>query len=158
MSTHNICFLGEIRKMSVLLGTKKCVNWRYVHVAWTRHHICKFEYKLVQHDGLMEWEKKIVSFCHYVDNKPFLPGICEVDSSVLEFGLVHWSKQGFQSQITNSIDLDETACYMLSHLDLHCLHRYWFWFDRLKGLWQINLSICAVWSGPVVILQGWWML
>ena len=29
MSTHNICFLGEIRKMSVLFGWKKCLTWRY---------------------------------------------------------------------------------------------------------------------------------
>ena len=25
------------------------------------------------------------------------------------------------------------ACYKPSLLDLHCLHRYWFWSARLKG-------------------------
>ena len=33
----------------------------------------------------------------------------------------------------NSIDPDETAHYEPSHLDLHCLHRYWFWPAGLKG-------------------------
>ena len=34
----------------------------------------------------------------------------------------------------NSIDPDETAHDEPSHLDLHCLHKYLFWSDRLKGL------------------------
>ena len=36
--------------------------------------------------------------------------------------------------MTNSIDLDETARNEPSHLDLHCLDRYLFWFTWLKGL------------------------
>ena len=35
--------------------------------------------------------------------------------------------------MVNSVDPDETACYEMSHLDLHCSHRYWFWSARLKG-------------------------
>ena len=33
----------------------------------------------------------------------------------------------------DSVDPDEMAHYKLSHLDLHCLHRYEFWFARLIG-------------------------
>ena len=29
MSTHNICFHGEIRKMSIILVEKKCHIWQY---------------------------------------------------------------------------------------------------------------------------------
>ena len=29
MSTHNICFRGEIRKIAVLFCWKKCLNWNY---------------------------------------------------------------------------------------------------------------------------------
>ena len=31
MSTHNIGFGGEIRKISVLFGSKRCLIWRYGH-------------------------------------------------------------------------------------------------------------------------------
>ena len=38
---------------------------------------------------------------------------------------------GFQSKsknrMANSVDSDEMAHYEPSHLDLHCLHRYWAW-------------------------------
>ena len=34
--------------------------------------------------------------------------------------------------MANSVDPDETAHYEPSHLDLHCLHRYWFWSAGLK--------------------------
>ena len=33
----------------------------------------------------------------------------------------------------NSVDPDETACYELSHLDLHCWHKILFWSAGLKG-------------------------
>ena len=33
ISTHNICFNGEIRKISVLFGWKKHLNWRYVNLS-----------------------------------------------------------------------------------------------------------------------------
>ena len=36
--------------------------------------------------------------------------------------------------MANIVDPDETAHYEPSHLDLHCLHRYWFWFAGLNGL------------------------
>ena len=32
------------------------------------------------------------------------------------------------------MDPDETAHYEPSHLDLFCLHRYWFWSAGLKEL------------------------
>ena len=35
--------------------------------------------------------------------------------------------------MANSVDPDDMACYKPSLLDLHCLHRYWFWSARLKG-------------------------
>ena len=57
-------------------------------------------------------------------------------SPILEFGHVHLSKKGFQSQIknrmANSVGPDETARYEPSHLDLHCLHMYLFWSAGLK--------------------------
>ena len=31
--------------------------------------------------------------------------------------------------LANSVDPDETARYGPSHQDLHCLHRYLFWFN-----------------------------
>ena len=36
--------------------------------------------------------------------------------------------------MANNVDPDEMAQYEPFHLDLHCLHRYLFWSDRLKGL------------------------
>ena len=56
-----------------------------------------------------------------------------MDSSILEFGLVHLCIQGFPSEIKNRM-ANETAHYEPSHRDLHCLHRYWFWSVRLRGL------------------------
>ena len=35
--------------------------------------------------------------------------------------------------MANSVDCDKTAGFELSHLVLHCLHKYLFWFARLKG-------------------------
>ena len=35
--------------------------------------------------------------------------------------------------MVNSVDSDEMACDKPSHLDLHCLHRYWLLSVRLKG-------------------------
>ena len=37
-------------------------------------------------------------------------------------------------RMANSVDPDEMAHYKPSHLDLHCLRRYWFWSVRLNGL------------------------
>ena len=55
---------------------------------------------------------------------------------------------GFQSKLknrsANSVDPDETARYELSHLDLHCLHRYLFWSAMLKGLMEPLLSIYMI--------------
>ena len=34
MSTHNICFDGEIRKILVLLGWKKLLTWSYDYGRW----------------------------------------------------------------------------------------------------------------------------
>ena len=45
---------------------------------------------------------------------------------------------GFQSNINNSIanneDPNETAHHELSHLDLHCLQRYLYWYIGMKRL------------------------
>ena len=50
------------------------------------------------------------------------------------------TNRGCQSKIKNrmadSVDPDEMAHYEQSHLDLHCLHRYWFWSAGLKGFIQ----------------------
>ena len=47
--------------------------------------------------------------------------------------------------MANSVDPDETAHYELSHLDLHCLHRYLFCSARLNGLvndlWQLIIGV-----------------
>ena len=60
-----------------------------------------------------------------IDN-PFIPEFL-VDSSILEFGTVHYCIMGFSvnsKTMANSVDPNETAYYELSHLDLHCLHSY----------------------------------
>ena len=45
---------------------------------------------------------------------------------------------------------DEMAHYELSHLDLHCLHRYWFWSARLKELTLLLLNTtCLVLANSV---------
>ena len=36
---------------------------------------------------------------------------------------------------------DEMVHYKLSHLDLHCLHRYLYWSKELEGLKHIILHI-----------------
>ena len=43
--------------------------------------------------------------------------------------------------MTNRVDPDETARYELSHLDLHCLHRFLVWSTWLNSLTSI-LSSC----------------
>ena len=60
--------------------------------------------------------------------------LSEVDSSILEFGLVPRCKSKIKNKVENRVDPDETALYELSYLDLHCLQRHWFWSARLKGL------------------------
>ena len=40
--------------------------------------------------------------------------------------------------MANSVDLDETAHYELSHLDPHCLQRYLFWSAGMKRLTKPN--------------------
>ena len=46
--------------------------------------------------------------------------------------------------MANSVDPDAKAHYELSHLDLHCLLRDWFWSAGLKGLIaQIPLINCS---------------
>ena len=58
-----------------------------------------------------------------------------MDSSILEFGLdtnrgLMQSK--IKNRIANSANPDEMAHYKQYHLDLHCLHRYWFcWAERV---------------------------
>ena len=57
--------------------------------------------------------------------------------SISEFGHIHCCKLGVQlnnNRMANSVDPDEMACHELSHLDLHCLHRYLFRSAGLKGL------------------------
>ena len=41
--------------------------------------------------------------------------------------------------MVNSVDPDEAARYDPSHLDLHCLHRYWFWSAT-----KVNPSVTRV--------------
>ena len=36
--------------------------------------------------------------------------------------------------MANIVDPDETTCYKLSHLDLHCLYMCLFWSSELKRL------------------------
>ena len=44
--------------------------------------------------------------------------------------------------MANNVDPDET-CYESSHLDIHSLHRYWFWSAGLKELKTIKLMLLA---------------
>ena len=37
-----------------------------------------------------------------------------------------------QKRVLNSLDLDKTAHYKPSHLDLHCLQKYQVWIAELK--------------------------
>ena len=46
--------------------------------------------------------------------------------------------------MANSIDPDETAHYEPSHLDLHCLQRYWFWPAGLKELILILMNCMPI--------------
>ena len=43
--------------------------------------------------------------------------------------------------MANSVDPDETACYELSHLDLHCLRKYLCWSTGLKGLNKVDRDV-----------------
>ena len=73
-----------------------------------------------------------------------------MDSSISEFEHIHCCKLGFQPKIknrmANSVDPDETAHYELSHLALHCLHRYlyMYWSVGMKRLTKHHTQ------GPVV--------
>ena len=49
--------------------------------------------------------------------------------------------------MAKNVNPDETAHHEPSHLDLHCLHRYWFWSVGLKGL-RLQYFI------PVYVLSG----
>ena len=33
-STNNICFCGDIKKVSIFLGWRKCLNWSYAASMW----------------------------------------------------------------------------------------------------------------------------
>ena len=58
-----------------------------------------------------------------------------MDSSICVFGHVHLALLSIGIllkiiyRLANSVDPDEMA-----HYDLHCLHRYLYWFTGLKGL------------------------
>ena len=45
-----------------------------------------------------------------------------------------------QKQKVNSVELDETARYEPSHLDLHCLYKYLFWYA-----WLVKTSKGCQW-------------
>ena len=64
-----------------------------------------------------------------------------MDSSIFEFGQIHYCKQVCQSKIknrmANSVDPDKTAHYKPSHLDLHCLQRYLYGSVGMKGCSEI---------------------
>ena len=58
---------------------------------------------------------------------PFIPQFLKWTLPSLNLDMSTVAKKGFHSKIkknrvANSVDPDETACYELSHLDLHCLH------------------------------------
>ena len=46
-----------------------------------------------------------------------------------------------KSKMTNSVDPDQMGRYEPSHLDLHCLCRYWFRSVALKGL-IVEIFVC----------------
>ena len=54
----------------------------------------------------------------------------------------HCCKQGFQSHVNNrignSVDPDETARYEPSHLDLHCVQKYLYWFGLHGYIFQFR--------------------
>ena len=65
-----------------------------------------------------------------------------MDSSILEFGFVHWYKLGMlalavniriKTRMANSVDPDEMAHNEPSHLDLHSLQRTPSRSTGLKG-------------------------
>ena len=71
-----------------------------------------------------------------------------MDISITEFGHIHCCKKGFQLQINNSIgnrvEPDDTAHYELSHLDLHCLQRYLYWYAGMKRL-NFTPNVNSIW-------------
>ena len=61
-----------------------------------------------------------------------------MDASVSEFGHIYCCKQGFQSKLNNrmtiNVDLDETARYEMSHLDVHCMQSYLYRSAGKRGM------------------------
>ena len=67
--------------------------------------------------------------------------------------------------MANIVDPDETARYESSHLDLHYLHRCWFWSGwavRLKHARKESLKWlsdrCLLNTGNTIVWEGLWFV
>ena len=49
-----------------------------------------------------------------------------------------------QNRMANSVDPNEMAHYEPSYQGLHCLHRYLFWFVKLKVLYNNNIVTAKI--------------
>ena len=77
-----------------------------------------------------------------------------MDFSILELGPLMQSK--IKIRMANNVDPDEMAGYQPSHLDLHCLCRYWFWSALLKRLrgWYTSRGNAVKIVLPLPLLLG----
>ena len=67
------------------------------------------------------------------NGQPFHPWVPGVDSSILEFGLSTNVNRDFS--LKSKTEWQTVQILMRCFpLDLLCLHRYWFWSAKLKGL------------------------
>ena len=69
------------------------------------------------------------------------PRVSEVGSSIFDFRHNNYSKgkaAKIQNRMVNNVDPDEAARNEPSHLALHCLQRYLFWYAGMKGLSETN--------------------
>ena len=85
-----------------------------------------------------------------------------MESSIMEYGHVHWCPQGCQTKnqniMANSVDPDEMAHHEPSHQDLHYLQRYLVCSVGLKGfktlcvaaLWRSKLTVQIMYTGELL--------
>ena len=161
MSTHILCFEQKHEKISVFyLKNFSFWTWNFLYLnrsVFVMHFIWSYVWHWSQghwgrervHNGAQCWASTYhqctfepTPAWHY----PFNPWISDVESSNFEFWRIQCCKihvGGCHSKIKNRkpnrVDPAEKACYKLSHyglshLDLHCLQRYMFLSEGLKGL------------------------
>ena len=112
MSTHNICFHGEIRKIVVFSGWKRYLTWGYETISMSIHFITCLSYilkaymnKQCKPRSCRRWGKgACYSKCPKISNTLFYTFLAQI----LFFMQLHvFSK--IPCGIANSLDQDQTA-------------------------------------------------